>query len=146
MIVVNLLRLDEHLRHLLLRLRVGLVSSKVFVMHIFVYQVGIWIRWLTFRNFQVVCELFVTKFARKDRLKAHERGKFPCLSLKEDFSDPEEGLTVKRWARLRIDRSISSMESLRGGELFKHAHESKVVFEVAQVLDIEYRVLEEVLR
>ena len=68
------------------------------------------------------------------------------MSLKEDFGDPEEGLTVECRARLRIDRSISSAESLRGGELLKHAHESQVVLEVAQVLHVEYRILEEVLR
>ena len=41
MVVVNLLRLDEALCHRLLRLWVSLASSRVLVMHVFVYEVGV---------------------------------------------------------------------------------------------------------
>ena len=41
MVVVDLLGLDEELGHRLLRLWVSLVSSRVLVMHVFVYEVGV---------------------------------------------------------------------------------------------------------
>ena len=115
-------------------------------MHVFVDEVGVWIGRLTFGNFQVVCELFVAKLARKDRLENQQGWKFPCLSLKQHLGYSKEGLTVERGACLPIDGSITFMESLWGSELFKHAHESEVVLNVSNILRIKYCILKEVLR
>ena len=41
MVVVDLLGLNKQLSHRLLRLWVRLVASRVLVMHVFVYEVGV---------------------------------------------------------------------------------------------------------